>query len=208
MALERQEVELLAELAAEIEMQRRPVWHFAQWLRAEVECHDATAEEPAGALLSSFHAWCDRKALARVNATAFGRLLGSVGIGRRKRGKGRVVRVGCKLRVASPRDRSAADIQFERWLAERCDRSDPTSRINATELFRQFEQFIADCDVSEGDRMTQTAFGRRLSALGIGTIRAGAAGRVDRVGIRLKDGRQIACVNADNGTGDLFAAAP
>lgn len=186
MSLDRIDRQILGDFADEVALQRRAAWQFVQWMRAEVDCCDAAAEEAAGALLFAFNAWCDAAGVPRSGVTRLGRFMTECGIGRRKGPAGRIIRVGCRLRQAPPVVQSPEDALFERWLAECCDVGDPAARVNATVLFQQFEQFALNKMENGAGRMTQTAFGRRLSRRGISAMRVGAVGRVDRVGIRLK----------------------
>ena len=171
---------------------------FDAWLDERCVWGEAArqARTPAADLFADYLAWQTRRRGRAMTQTAFGLQLRARGVTASKSpSDGRIVRVGIRIRPPEPatgpdRDQDAGGRAFEagmidRWLAERCvwGQAARRGRTPARDLFEDF------CAWSRGQglpAMSQTAFGRQLTARGIRGVKTGDAGRVQRGPIRFR----------------------
>lgn len=168
---------------------------FAAWLEERCEWGEAArqARTPASDLFADYLAWRTRRRGRAMTQTAFGRQLRARGfVATKAPSDGRIVRVGIRIRPATDRlrDQEAGGRAFEAgmidaWLAERCvwGQAARRGRTPARDLFDDFSAWSRGQGLPA---MSQTAFGRHLSARGIRGVKGGDAGRVRRGPIQFR----------------------
>ena len=158
---------------------------FDAWLDERCVWGEAArqARTPAADLFADYLAWQTRRRGRAMTQTAFGLQLRARGVTASKApSDGRIERVGILIR---PPERQTEAALIDRWLAERCvwGQAARRGRTPARDLFDDF------CAWSRGQglpAMSQTAFGRQLTARGIRGVKTGDAGRVQRRPIQFR----------------------
>lgn len=171
---------------------------FDAWLDERCVWGEAArqARTPAADLFADYLAWRTRRRGRAMTQTAFGLQLRARGVTASKSpSDGRIVRVGILVKPPEPatgpdRDQDAGGRAFEagmidRWLTERCvwGQAARRGRTPARDLFDDF------CAWSRGQglpSLSQTTFGRQLTARGIRGVKTGDAGRVQRRPIQFR----------------------
>lgn len=171
---------------------------FDAWLSERCIWGEAAREArtPAADLFADFLAWRKARRGRAMTQTAFGLQLRARGVTALKSpSDGRILRVGIRLRPPEPATDQGgeplagwaafrADL-IGRWLDDRCvwGRAARRGRTAAADLFDDF------CAWTRGHGLpglSQTDFGRQLSARGIHGVKSGSAGRVQRGPIRFR----------------------